>query len=482
MTNKDYEKIIEKLTVEIADLKAIVATLTLINSDQAKTINELKERLNMNSKNSSKPPSSDGPFKPNPKSLRKSSGKTVGAQVGHKGSGFKLFKEPDEEIKHKPIQCENCPRSGECVACGSSPTRYETDIIIQTKLTAHSVQFFECPLENNREISGEFPENINGIMQYGVNISALAVALNTAGMMGIKRTHDILSGVFDVPISTGTISSMVKKCAAKLSATVEKIGQTIAALSHANFDETGVRADGKLHWLHSSSNALFTHLSVSKKRGVIGMEEGGVLPNFTGVATHDCWAPYFKYDNIIHSICNAHLLRELTSVFENYESQNWAKSMINLLLEMKNTKENFIDNNKGNLTTYFQKKYIEKYDKIIDEATTQIPKTYDIKGKLKRSKPLALINRFLKYKDEICRFIFDFKTPFDNNQAERDVRMVKVKQKVSGGFRTLSGAEDFAIIMSYLGTANKHVKNSYLAIVDAIYGLSDSVVFLEATE
>ena len=469
------------------ELQATIAAQTKANDElqttiatQSDTIKVLEERVNKNSQNSSKPPSSDAFNKPKPKSLRKVSGKLPGAQKGHKGNGHKIMRTPDEVIKHYPHQCEHCSLFGQCQMYGKPETRYNVDIRIDTILTAHKVLSFECPNKNNNVISGSFPDNLNSTMQYGDNLKALAISLNTSGMMGIKRTHDILSSVFGIPISPGTIFSMVKNCGLKLNETVDLIRQKVSGLANAHFDETGLRVDKKLHWVHSASNDLFTYLSVEKKRGTEGMNSSGVLPNFSGVAIHDFWKPYFKYEDINHAVCNAHLLRELTGIIENNLDQTWALDMLELLLQMKKAKDVAISRGKSNLSNSCLEYFSLKFDNVLIGAIQQNPiepKPLGKRGRPKRGKIGALIDRFVKYKGEVCLFVNDFNIPFDNNQAERDVRMVKVKQKVSGGFRTKSGADTFTTIMSYIGTANKHKIDAFTAIKAAVTNQSKALLF-----
>lgn len=468
-----------KLQATIEAQTETIAVQAAINDKLKEEIKVQKERLNKNSKNSSKPPSSDGLNKPDPKSLRKASGKSPGAQKGHDGNGFKLMKEPDETIQYHPNQCEGCSNFGLCKVCGISDTKYDVDICVETKVTAHQVLSYECPFKSNKVISGSFPTNIKSTMQYGDNLEALAISLNTSGMMGIKRTHNILSAVFGIPISTGTIFSMVKDCGLKLKDTVELIRQNVCNLPSVHFDETGLRVSKKLHWVHGASNSLFTYLSVEEKRGTIGMNSSGVLPNFSGVAIHDFWMPYFKYEGSSHAVCNAHLLRELTGIIENNPDQSWAQDTIELLLRMKTAKEVAISRGKPSLSdeclTYFN----EKYDTLFAKAINQNPieSKSGKRGRPKKGKIRALIDRFVGYKGEVCLFINDFSIPFTNNLAEQDIRMIKVKQKVSGCFRTKAGADTFVTIMSYLGTASKHGINAYTAIKYALSNQSQNLIF-----
>jgi len=490
-----FEKLMSKIDVLTATVTAQAATIAKLTQEKAELlgvidqlnekIRTLEERLNKNSKNSSKPPSSDGLNKPEPKSLRKPSGKKAGAQPGHKGKGLNLMKTPDETIHHQPAQCDGCQHFGQCRACSVSQIRYEVDIQVETKVVAHQILFYECRCRNNTILTGSFPGNITGTMQYGDHLESLVIALNTVGMMGINRTHDLLSAVFGVPISTGTIFSMVKSCGEKLTDTVERIRRTVCDLPHVHFDETGIRVDKTLHWVHNASSDLFTYLSVEIKRGIKGMDSSGVLPDFHGVAVHDCWMSYFKYDDMLHAICNAHLLRELNGVMDNHPDQTWANRMQMLLLRMKKVKDDFMDNDKETLTYYYRRIFCFEYDRIIEEGRNQNPikdKPPGKRGRQKKGKIRSLIERLAKYKAEVCLFINDFSIPFDNNQAERDIRMFKVKQKVSGCFRTKEGADTFAKIMSYLGTANKHGINAYKAIECALLGQSEAMLFSQATE
>jgi|LGOV01.1.fsa_nt_gb transposase len=472
-------KTIDAQTKKIDAQTGTISEQAAINYKLKEKIKVQEERLNKNSNNSSKPPSSDGLNKPNPKSQRKPSGKSPGAQNGHKGNGFKLMKEPDETVLYHPDQCVGCPNFGICKVCGISETKYDVDICVETKVTAHQVLSYECPFKSNRVISGSFPSNVKSTMQYGDNLEALVIALNTSGMMGIKRTHNILSAVFGIPISTGTIFSMVKDCGLKLKDTVERIRQTLCDSPSANFDETGLRVNKKLHWVHSASTALFTYLSVEEKRGTIGMDSSGVLPYFSGVAIHDFWKPYFKYVDVSHAMCNAHLIRELTGIVENNPNQAWALEAIELLLQMKKAKEVAISREQHSLSDDCLKYFTKKYDNIFEKAIAQNPlksKTGK-RGRPKKGEIRALVDRFVEYKGEICLFVNDFSIPFTNNLAEQDIRMIKVKQKVSGCFRTKTGADTFVTIMSYIGTASKQGINAYSAIKSALANQSQTIIF-----
>ena len=449
----------EKQSAQIAALTATVEKLT-------ETIKELEEKLNKNSRNSSKPPSSDGLKKPNRNtSLREKGNRKQGAQPGHPGTRMVITGKPDHIEELVPAPCRNCPDWKKCrgTAC-ISEKRYRVDIEIHQTLEEYDCLNVVCP-KNNAVLRGEFPENIKGEIQYGTNISAFIVALNTIGAVSAKRIQEIAGSLFDLPVSTGTVCRMLSRCAAKASAAVEEIRQKVAALDVAHFDETGTRVDGRTQWVHVACSPEYTYL-FSGRRGKEGMDEMGVLPHFSGVAVHDCWASYWKFP-VEHSICLAHLLRELNGIIENHGEQMWPVEFKKFLLKMKKLREKAVSEGKEELSRYHLQKISRQYDEIIKTAHKENPqpeKEPGRKGRRKKGRVPALVERLEKYKGEVCRFIKDFRVAFDNNQAERDLRMIKTKTKVSGCFRTEEGIRNYLTVMSYVGTAKKHGKNAYEAI------------------
>src|SRR5215469_4912200 len=268
------------------DKEEIIAVLFAIIHRQAEKIAELEARLNQNSANSSKPPSSDS-FK-KPKSLRKPSGKKPGGQKGREGKGLKLMHDPDSYVQHAPSQCAHCPKAAQCKADAKvCETRYEIDIVVNTVTTAHQILRVRCPISSN-VLTGCFPSGINSTMQYGVNLEALAISLNTIGMVSINRTHEILSGVFGVPISCGTISAMISGCAQKVSGTVDEIKAGIIQEPLIHVDETGTRVDKQTVWAHTASTDALTYIAVQERRGKKGMDTIGILLAFLCTAIHDC--------------------------------------------------------------------------------------------------------------------------------------------------------------------------------------------------
>jgi len=464
-------KIIENQSMLIQQLKSDIEAKTAeVDALQAKN-SALMEQLGMNSKNSSKPPSTDGFQKPKPKSMRQSTGKSPGAQKGHKGSGLKLMnKKPDEIVRHYPHKCQSCPHFELCMgSCTVSQSRYEIDIIIKTNLVAHECMACECP-QLNETINGDFPDHIKSTTQYGINLRSFATTLNTLGMVSIQRIHEILASAFGIQLSTGTIMNILKDAAAKALIPVRFIKDRLLEAKLIHFDETGISVNKHTHWVHNASNSRFTFMTVNEKRGKEGMDANGVLPQFRGIAIHDFWASYFKYDAVIHGMCGAHLLRELRGVMENHPDQTWASDLTEWMIHMKSLKELAMCRGEQELNPNMLHHYMVEYDSIVAEGLGMNPvvqKTEVKRGRVKKGKTRALLERFETYKGEVCLFIHDFKVPFDNNQAERDIRMIKVKNKVSGTFRTQEGAADFMSLMSFVGTCRKNG----IAVYDALKAL-----------
>ena len=464
------------------NLTASVAELTDTVDKLKQTIVELREHLNKNSCYTSKPPSSDGLGKPTVKkdrSLREASGKKQGAQEGHEGVCLSIISNPDHTENHMHSDCEGCPYHDACLekAC-IKETRHEIDAVVTVDVTAHNLfSVPECPLHGGSR-TGHFPADIKAAVQYGKNLQAMVVAFNTVGAVSINRTHEILSSVFNIPLATGTIKNMVTRCADSLKGTHEKIRLKMTTRGLIHCDETGTRVDGKTWWVHNASDRDYTYLTINKKRGRIGMDEAGVLPHARGIIVHDCWGSYWQYPDVTHAICCAHLLRELNGVIENHPEQTWAPKFRRLLLDMKKSRDEAVQEHRDELSSQQLSKFDTEYDDIIKTAYEEnpLPETSAKKrGRKKKSKVLNLICRLDNYKASVCLFIKNLCVPFDNNQAERDLRMVKVKTKVSGCFRSEEGAQEYLTIMSYIGCANKHHINAFTAIREALNGNPDII-------
>lgn len=407
------------------------------------------------------------------------SGKKQGGQKGHSGTHLAVLSEPDHVINHLHADCQHCPKREICMMNSEvKEIRHEIDMIAQVDVTEHElITIPVCPICGEAK-TGSFPAEIKAVVQYGQNLEALAVALNTIGAVSFNRTHDILSGVFNVPISVGTIKNMVSRCAAKVEEANTVSAEKLKSAHHKHGDETGCRADGKTRWTHCLSNELYTVLFLHDKRGHIAMEEMGIIQYSGGTLVHDCWAPYWCFTNVKHQLCGAHLLRELKGIVENHPKQTWAKKFTTLLLNLKRAKEKAIAKGKTALHRNTLKRYSNLYDEIMRAAYEENPlpeRKPGQRGRTKRGKVLCLIDRLSAHKGEVCLFAHDFDVPFDNNQAERDIRNIKVKTKVSGCFRSVDGAKEYLKIMSYVSTAIKHGFTCFDAIRRAVMGNSMSI-------
>ena len=440
---------------------------------------ELKAKLAQNSQNSSKPPSSDGYKKPKPKSMRQPSGRKPGGQPGHKGHGLKLPDKVNEIRRLAAETCHSCNRNLNDVISKVIGSRYLLDIPpIEAHITRFDRTVAKCP-DCGIKNEGAYPVGINSAIQYGENIKAFATSLVDYGMVSVERTREIIAGAFGISMSTGTIQSFIYECAEQVSDTVESIKGHLINSPVAGFDETGFRVEGKLHWMHVASNALYTYITVHPKRGRAAIEHSGILPIFSGIAVHDCWKPYFSYTACLHALCNAHLLRELTAVYEQ-TGQSWATDMLQLLLDMKADCEKLKQGGATFIPMEDMQVFRKAYENIICEGLSQnsLPERQERKaGRLKRSKARCLLDRLIEHQEKILLFANDFQVPFDNNQSERDIRIFKVKQKVSGGLRSIDGAISFAKVSSYIQTAKKLGSKVFNALRSAFLGTSFDVVF-----
>lgn len=475
-TIKSQSKANEALTATVAELQTTIAELN-------ERIKELQEQLGQNSQNSSKPPSSDSLGKKT-RSSRTPSGKKPGGQKGHKGSHMIVPHEPDAVEPHHPAKCMACPRFAECVAgdsvfsCGES--RYVVDAVVKTIVTEHRLMVTSCCPCGEPELKGAFPESIKAYVQYGDTVTAFAGLMSTYGAVSVNRIRTIINGLLGTRLSTGVIPSMVARCAAKVGPTMEKIREVLSGEKLGHFDETGAYVGGRLMWVHNSSNAEYTYQTVSSKRGKTGMDENGVLPSFSGVAMHDCWSSYWRYDGIEHAVCCAHILRELTGIEENHPDHTWASEFKKLLLYEKKARDKAIAKGKSGLSYYYLHRFDTEYDRIMAIAEAECPppepSRVTKRGRKKKGKERSLIERLIMLKASVCMFAYDFEVPFDNNQAERDVRNVKTKVKVAGCFRSVKGTQDYLDVMSYLSTGMKHGINVYEALTAAFAGNPDIVL------
>jgi transposase len=454
-------------SLEKGQLIEIILLLTEELKALTVTVSELEGRLNTNSGNSSKPPSQDGFDKPSPKSLRTKSGKKPGGQKGHKGSGLKLQREPDEVKEHKPEYCHNCGMDLTGISCVCVKTSNVIDFKVEVRIISHRQMKGNCPACGTVNI-GEMPKEAGHSMIYGSGLRAFVVLLSNFACVGMKKISKILSDVFGISLSTGTIANMNAGFAEKSVPILQEIQTKMLRSPLLHKDESGMNMNGKNWWLHTSSTPELTYITAHPKRGKEGIDDNGVLDEYTGVLVHDFWASYFKYEKCLHAMCNAHLLRELNWVTDN-TLQKWASRMSALLCEMKRIKEDYLEAEKFELSRYYVNKFAKEYIDIITLGETEAP--YNPTSR-KQTKPRNLLERFINYQAEITLFAHNFNVPFDNNLAERDIRNAKVKQKVSGAFRSDTGIGNFAKASSIIGTATKQK----LSVFDTIKGIINGTV------
>jgi transposase len=444
---------------------------------QNQAIQELQARLSKDSHNSSKPPSSDGYGKKPPQkrteSLREKGQKLNGGQPGHKGHTLIASETPDQTAVHEVKQCEHCQVPLKAVEASAYEERQVFDIpAIHIEVTAHRAEIKICP-ECGHENLGKFPKDVNNTVQYGNGVKTWASYFTNQHFIPIERTAQIFDDLLNHRVSEATILKATNELSESVLPANEAVKEQLRQSSVLNLDESGLRVKSKLHWLHVASNDKLTHYEIHAKRGTDAMDAAGILTDFKGTATHDHWKPYFKYEDCNHSLCNAHHLRELKFLEKQYQ-QNWSKKMAALLLEIKEVVEKTPDQQ---LTLFQIETFEHQYNDIVNEGFEENPHPPSPKanskkrGPPKNTPPVNLLNRLKNFKPQVLAFMYDFRVPFDNNQAERDVRMVKVKQKVSGCFRTVEGAERFGRVRGYISTARKNAKNVFDAIRDAFNGI-----------
>ena len=464
----------EGMDSNITGLKDQVSGLTsAVTSLQS----ELRERSKKNSSNSSMPPSREGYAKPNANkntSLREASGKKPGAQPGHKGNGLKKVM-ADETVRHDhyPKQCLGCGNLTSCISlmkCISSGHVYENKTVLVDN--EHKVYSIICPVMGEL-IKGEKPEEIKSTQQYGLTVKEYIVSLWSIGVTSLDRLQKLVSKHLGIEVSEGTVSKIIVDFASECGRIVDVVKDYLKKCRTKGADETGLRAQGKLHWLHVVCDRKATYLYADEKRGFDAISgEGGILVDSCGTLIHDCWAPYFNLSNMDHAICLQHIQRELRAAkIREKDDEGYFDGIEALLLAMRKAKMDAMEAGKDHLESTEIKQFRKRLRNMIEEGLERFrsPKRCRLKlGKIPEGKTRRLLLRLRDYEYAVFMFLEDFEVEFSNNESERSLRGSKIRQSVSKCFRKFEGMKRFASISTILETAKKN-SIDHSTIIKAVF-------------
>ena len=459
--------------MSLDEAKAKISELEAQNRALQERVAELERQLGLNSTNSSKPPSSDGVKQPSrrTRSLRTKSNRPSGGQAGHPGQTLEWVKTPAHiECHPLPHTCHQCGLSLSAVSCSGRLRRQVFDIPqLDIEVTEHQVAIKQCPRCSTR-VAGAFPEGVNAPVQYGERIRGLAAYLNQQQLIPERRLSELLSDVFGCSLCPATVTAAIKTVEKACEPLVQQIRHQLEHESTKHLDETGFRIGATTQWLHVVSTAGLSWYRTSPKR-----KDLSPLQHMQGVVVHDHWKSYFQLSSVKHGLCNAHHLRELKALDE-LDHESWAKSMTKLLLVVCGYRHRYPEG----IPLALQQRIRHLYTRIVTrglayhQSLPPLPRPAK-KGRLKRRPGHNLLRRLKDYADDVLRCLSEVHVPFTNNQAERDLRMMKLKQKISGGFRSAEGAERFAAIRSVLSTARKQGRNVLDLLTIAVQGETPSL-------
>jgi transposase len=436
-------------------------------------MSELEGRLKQSSRNSSKPPSSDGLAKPPPKprSQRRRSGRKPGGQPGSEGHHLAQVAEPDRVVPYEPECCGGCGGGLEGAELVGAERRQVFDLPPETRLEVceHRASRRRCGCGTVNV--GLFPELVRAPVQYGPRLCAYVLYLAVYQHLPYERISRLLADRYNASLSTGTLQAIVARGAAGLEPFLEELRGQLAGAPVVHVDETGARTAGKLHWVHEASTRTLALYGLHAKRGKEGIDALGVLPGFSGVAVHDGFTPYRGYSDCTHALCNAHHLRELAAAQER-GGQPWAPELACLLIELKDTVEAAKQAGQTTLGPDTLAGYRARYRQLINAGYEQNPEPQRTgkRGRPRQGPTRSLLLRLDQYQDDVLRFATNFAVNFDNNQAERDIRMIKLQQKISGCWRSQGGAEAFLALRSYIQTAKKQSQDILTVLQAATEG------------
>ena len=452
----------------LAQRDAEVAVLREQLSGLQSQVADLAARVASNSRNSSKPPSSDGLAKPAPKSLRGKSGRKPGRPKGQPGATMQLSDHPDKTVRHRPARCGCCGKSLKRAAVTAVERRQVTDIPpVKAVTTEHQLLTLLCGC--GCETKAQAPDGVTAPVQYGPRLMGTGIYLWHGQFLSRDRACRALSEMFGCAPSPGALAAAAKKTAGLLAPALAAIRKYLVSAEVVHFDETGFRTAGRLAWVHSASWGKFVLVTVHAKRGKDGMTAAGVLPFFAGIAVHDAWKPYDTFGNVAgHALCGAHVLRELVAVTETGTDLDraWAQQAADALLALDKAAEAARAAGKNAIDPKVLAEHEDWYRKA---AATGIALNAGRHGKL-QEKRHALATRMQAREDDYLRFARDLRVPFTNNAAEQAIRMSKLRIKISGCMRSMAGAEEFCAIRSCLATAARHGIGALEALTAAFRG------------
>ena len=451
----DVDATLKKVETVLSEEKGLPPAIRSMVELLVLLITLLAKSLNLNSSNSSKPPSSD----PNRKKVRKAKGdKKAGGQKGRVGITLQKVDEPDK-IEVVKLDRRKLP-PGKYKEAGYE-SRQVFDIDISRIVTEYQAEILED--SKGKQFVAPFPKGVTKAVQYGTSLKAHSVYMSQFQLIPYKRIQGYFREQLGIPVSEGSIYNFNQEAYGLLATFEEKVKTKLAGSDLLHVDETGINMNGDKRWLHCTSNSSWTYFFPHEKRGTDAMNAVGILPKFRGILCHDHWKPYYKYD-CTHALCNAHHLRELEGVWEE-DKQQWAKDAKSLLEEINRA----VNDAGGLLEAGESEKYRQRYRAILKNAETECPPPDETKrkgkrGRVKRTKARNLLERLIEYEDDALRFMDNKIIPFTNNLGENDIRMTKVQQKISGCFRSMEGAKIFCRIRSYLSTCRKQEVSSSQAL------------------
>lgn len=442
------------------------------NSDEAMArVKELEARINKDSHNSSKPPSTDSTYnKPKPKSLKAETGKASGGQKGHKGTTLQQVANPDHIEPCFPDVCQGCGKDlADVSSCGFDKRQIIDAPLPKTQVWEYQSHHKVCP-HCHKENVAAFPEGVEQLIQYGNGIKSWAIYLKYYQLLPFKRLQEFFLHLLSVSLSEGSLNNWSKECHSKLEPVESFIEEQLLGSDVCHSDETGLRVQKNLYWFHVFCTALFTLYASHKKRGKEAHNALNLLPKYTGILVHDDYSSYFGY-KYLHGLCNAHHLRTLIGLFET-TGQTWTQRLASLLRCLYREVEAAKLKKETSLDPKRLERYVPCYEKLLSRGEKLHPKQPPDgkKGKTKQTPSYNLLIRLRENQSSVLRFAYDFRVPFDNNQAERDIRMVKSRQKISGCFRSEAGIQQFCRIRGYVSTLRKQGHPLLPAIQQTLQG------------